>query len=124
MINQYKYRCPHCDKKLNKNKHVDFIIRRENGQKATLSLDPQPRTYNFKCIPEINFKKGEIIDFFCPYCDKNLESKTYSKFVELHLNVTKGVVFKVFFSRIYGAQETYVGIEDFEEEYGEKISKY
>lgn len=124
MINQYKYRCPYCRKKLNNKRHVDFLIKRADGQQATLSMDPKPRTYDFVCTPEINFNKGEIIDFCCPHCEKNLKSNKYSKFVELQLNVTKEVVFQVFFSRIYGIRETYVGIEDFEEEYGSKISKY
>jgi hypothetical protein len=38
------------------------------------------------------------------------------------MKVTEKVLFDVFFSRVYGDHRTYVGIEDFEEEYGHKIA--
>lgn len=120
-ISQYDYYCPNCDEILSTTKQVVFDIIRNNNEKAQLFLDPKPGSYNFECKPPITFKKGEMVDFTCPHCHQNLESKKYPKFIQINLKVAKGVIMDVFFSRIYGVRKTYVGIEDFEEEYGEEM---
>ncbi len=126
MINQYDYYCPKCDSKLNENNQVVFNIKRSSDEIIKLFLDPKPMSYKFRCEPEplFPFVESEMVDFNCPNCDQSLESDKYSKFVEIILKVTDKVIFEVFFSRIYGDHKTYVGIEDFEEEYGHKIAKH
>lgn len=123
MINQYDYHCPKCDEKLSKNNQVIFTVKRDNGESATLYLEAKPGSYDYECQPPIQFSEKEIIDFHCPKCDVNLKSSKYSRFVEIILKVSSKVTMEVFFSRVYGIHQTYVGIEDFEEEYGDKISK-
>lgn len=123
-INKYDYFCPKCDHILSKNNQVIFTIKRSNDEKVRLYLDPKPGSYNYKCEPETQFDSGEEVEFYCPHCNQNLQSEKYSKFVQITLKVTKKVVFDVFFSRIHGDHSTYVGIEDFEEEYGHKISQH
>ena len=124
MINQYDYYCPKCDEMLSENNQVIFNIQRKNNEKIKLFLDPRPGSYDIKCEPETTFELTEKVDFYCPHCEGNLESDKYSKFIEIILKVTDKVIFDVFFSRIYGDHTTYVGIEDFEEEYGEKIASH
>jgi len=121
-INQYDYKCPKCKERLNEDKHVVFSIKRDNNG-IMLYLDPKPGVYKFVCKPETVFKSDEIIEFHCPHCDKNLKSEKYNKFVEIELAVTKKVSMPVFFSRVHGVHKTYVGIEDFEDEYGHEMSK-
>lgn len=123
-INQYDYYCPKCNNMLSDGDSVVFDITRTNNEKAKLYLNPKPGSYEFKCLPELNFDKNELVDFSCPKCKNNLSSEKYNKFVQIHLKVTDKVIFDVFFSRIYGVHKTYVGIEDFEEEYGSEIRKY
>jgi len=123
MINQYDYFCPKCDEKLSESNQVVFTIQR-NNEKSKIFLEPKPGSYSIKCQPECTFVLNEEVDFFCPYCEENLKSDRYSKFVEIILKVTDSVIFDVFFSRIYGDHTTYVGIEDFEEEYGDKIASH
>ncbi len=86
-------------------------------------LETKPGSYKLECKPPINFSEKEIIDFYCPKCNTNLKSDKYSRFVEIILKVSPKVSMEVFFSRVYGVQKTYVGIEDFKEEYGDKITK-
>lgn len=123
-INQYDYYCPKCQKVISEDKFVVFNIIRSNNEKAKLYLNPKPGTYDFKCSKNLNFKEGELVDFYCHKCNVNLSSERYNKFVQIQLKVTDKVVFDVFFSRIYGVHKTYVGIEDFEEEYGSAIRKH
>lgn len=104
--------------------YVVFDITRINNEKAKLFLSPKPGSYGFNCVPELSFDKNELVDFSCPKCKNNLSSEKYNKFVQIHLKVTDKVIFDVFFSRIYGVHKTYVGIEDFEEEYGSEIRKH
>lgn len=120
-INKYDYYCPKCDQRLNEKKYVVFSVQRNNNEKLKIYLNPKPGSYDFKCEPEVVFDKGEIVDFHCTNCDASLESDKYSKFVQIKLKITDGVFIDVFFSRIYGDYKTYVGLEDFEEEYGSKL---
>jgi len=123
IINQYDYHCPKCDYKLSENNQVIFTIKRDNGEQAVLHLDAKPGSYLSNCDPKINFNEKEIIDFHCPKCDVNLKSDKYARFVEIILRVSPKVDMEVFFSRVHGVRQTFVGIEDFEEEYGDKIAK-
>lgn len=123
-INQYDYYCPKCTKMLSEENRVVFNVVRNNAQKAKLSLNPKPGSYDFKCEPHLNFDKGELVDFYCPHCEQNLSSEKFNKFIQIHLKITDKVLIDVFFSRIHGAHKTYVGIEDFEEEYGVDIRKH
>tara|TARA_B100000809_G_scaffold187996_2_gene186337 strand:- start:590 stop:967 length:378 start_codon:yes stop_codon:yes gene_type:complete len=122
MINQYDYYCPKCKGKLNEDSKVILNVCRTDKSKSKIYLDPKPHSYNLKCEPEIEFKKNEIVDFLCPNCNANLKSVEYEKFVQITLKVTEGVFFDIFFSRVYSDHRTYVGIEDFKEEYGDRIS--
>ena len=122
MINHYDYYCPKCDEKLSQNNQVLFHISTHNNQSAQLYLDPKPMTYKYKCVPWVDFKENEIVEFACPHCLHNLQSEKYPNFIKIILKVTDNVLFDVYFSRIYGDHRTYVGIEDFEEEYGHKMA--
>lgn len=124
MLNDYDYYCPKCKEKLSKGNHVVFNIKKPNKEEGMLYLNPQPGTYEFKCEPEMSFEDGELVEFYCPHCKNSLISTKYEKFVEIVLKVTDQVFIDVFFSRIYGVHKTYVGIEDFENEYGDQIRKH
>ena len=123
MIDQYDYYCSKCNSKLNINKRVEFNIKNQNNENARIYLDPKPRKYSFRCEPTIDFSHREEIDFYCIHCDTNLVSNEFPFFIKILLKLTDKVFFDVYFSRIYGVHETYVGIEDFTEEYGDKMMK-
>jgi hypothetical protein len=121
MINQYNYYCPKCNDKLDQDSKIVLNLLKINGEKAKIFLDPKPHSYKVNCEPKISFKKNELVEFICPSCNINLASVEYNKFACIILKVTENVIFEVFFSRIYGDHRTFVGIEDFKEEYGDKI---
>ena len=122
ILNQYNYHCPKCNNLLNKDNKVLLNLIRKNGEKARIFLNPKPHSYDVSCEPEISFYENEIVDFICPKCNINLTSAEYDKFIKIILRVTDGVLFDVFLSRVYGDHRTFVGLEDFKEEYGAKIS--
>lgn len=121
ILNQYNYHCPKCNNLLNKDNKVLLNLIRKNGEKAQIFLNPKPHSYDAQCVPDISFNEKEIVDFECPQCNNSLQSDEYHKFIRIILKVTDGVLFDVFFSRVYGEHRTFVGIEDFKEEYGDKI---
>ena len=123
MISQYDYYCPKCDEQLSQNNQVLFNVQRSNREVVKLYLDPKPRSYKYRCEPWSDFQENEVVNFTCPHCKENLESEKYSNFIKITMKVTDKVLFDVFFSRVYGDHRTYVGIEDFEEEYGNKIAR-
>lgn len=123
-LNQYDYYCPKCKGLLSKNNQVVFEINKRNKERGKLMLDPKPGSYNYKCKPQLQFDKNELVDFNCPKCKSSLSSEKYNKFVQIHLKVTEKVLIDVFFSRMHGVHKTYVGIEDFEEEYGDEIRQF
>ena len=123
-LSQYDYYCPSCQKQLSENGQVVFLSKRNNSDMFKMFLDPKPGNYNYKCDPEVSFDQGEMVDFYCPHCKEDLKSSKFEKFVKIDLKVTDKVLIDVFFSRVYGDRKTYVGIEDFEEEYGKQIRKH
>ena len=123
-INEYDYYCPKCQHQLSNEKTVLFHVKRSNSEQAKLYLNPKPGSYDFSCDPAISFSTNELVDFYCPGCNQSLNSSKYDKFVEIALKITDMVYLEVFFSRIYGIHKTYVGIEDFEKEYGEEIRNF
>ena len=109
---------------LSDDNHVVFNIVKSNNQKAKLALNPKPGSYDFTREPQLSFDKDELVDFQCPHCKQSLASEKFNKFVQINLKVTDKVLIDVFFSRSHGVHKTYVGIEDFEEEYGAEIRKH
>jgi hypothetical protein len=119
----YNYICPHCKHSLNKNKRVVLKIKRKNNETATIYLNPKPFEYDYTTDPPLTLNENEEVTFYCPHCDKDLSSEEYNKFVKILMVVADKLEVDVFFSKIYGIHKTYVGIEDFMDEYGEEIKK-
>ena len=119
MLTEYDYHCPKCNQLLNSEKTVVFQIKKSTGETGIIELDPKPGEYTYKCEPDIPFEKGEEIDFYCPACKVNLQSKQYPKYIEMKLRVNSTINFEVLFSRIFDDRRTYVITEDMIEKYGD-----
>lgn len=122
MLDLYNYHCPCCGERLNYNNEVEFNVRRHTGEEVKLYLSPAPHTYQTRSIPPVEFEMNEEVDFFCPHCEESIVSEEYDKYVKIHLKITDKVLIDVFFSRVYGVQKTYVGVEDFKETYGREMA--
>ena len=119
ILTEYNYHCPNCNQLLNAENTVIFHVKKSTGESGIIELNPKVGEYSYKCEPEMHFEENEAIEFYCPACKKNLQSKKFPKFVELKLHVTDTIHFDMLFSRIFGDRRTYVITEDMTEKYGD-----
>lgn len=73
-------KCPHCDASLMDNGHlinnkpsIKLLIHTTISQKGFIWLSSIYGDYNF--TSEFKITEGEIVEFFCPYCNENLYRK-------------------------------------------------
>jgi predicted RNA-binding Zn-ribbon protein involved in translation (DUF1610 family) len=118
-IGNYEYHCPHCHENLREKEGIEFLTKNEEGKMLSIFLDPTLGKYDFYYDYSHNFKLGEKVDFFCPDCSHNLQSKKHTDYIEVLMIVSKDVQFEVLFSRIYGVKQTYLVMEDYVEKHGE-----
>jgi len=119
MFSTYKYYCPKCDVKLNYKQRVNFKIMKEGKFVTILQLNPRPGDYEYECDPKMTFKKGEVLDFYCPSCNENLCSDRFKDFVSVLLRPADKIEFEVLFARAAGQHTTYVMTEDMVEKHGD-----
>lgn len=116
-LSQYNFYCPHCDAPLSVSGVIELITRRKNGDKGIIKLATKVGNYNYEHEPPTEFEAGEIVDFICPKCAKNLHTNQYKNFALLNMHVEQGISFEVIFSRTAGERKTYVITEDGVETY-------
>jgi len=119
MFASYKYHCPKCDSELNHNKRVQLNIMKNERLFTVISLNPKPGEYDYECDPQVDFEKGELLDFHCPACKENLQSDRFKDFISIVLRPADKINFEVLFDRGAGQHTTYVMTEDMIEKHGE-----
>lgn len=112
MLQDYNYYCPHCKCRLTMNNAIHFYIKDKHKQKANISLSAAPGVYGYESDVNLEIMIGDILEFYCPSCHANLQSKKYPDFIEIHLIVTENIYFEVLFSPKYGEKITYVIMEN------------
>ncbi len=120
-IGKYEYHCPHCNENMREKEGIEFLTKNEKGDMLSIFLDPNLGKYEFYYDYSHHFKDGEKVNFYCPDCEQNLQSKKHSDYVEILMVVSKDVKFEVLFSRIYGVKRTYLVMEDYVEKHGEDM---
>ncbi|MDX2473919.1 MAG: hypothetical protein QNL91_09430 [Candidatus Krumholzibacteria bacterium] len=101
--------CPHCQGVLNPNVKI-LLVAVANRRKGMILLSPQPGNYKTFCDDSLldAFKEGQTITFSCPMCTTDLTAEGNPKFARMELHVTGHKPRRVDFSRIFGAQATFV----------------
>ena len=112
MLWKYNYHCPSCDFQLTKNNQIYFKVETIDNQKANLCLSAVPGEYGYNSNDALTLVVGDKINFFCPSCSTNLQSKSHPELIEVAMKVTNEVIFEVFFSPVYGEKMTYVMMEE------------
>lgn len=118
-----RYFCPHCNNQINIDDKIVLIFTTKDNKSALVFLHAQLGNYNVKCSIDLNFKSQESVNFYCPICKENLESKNYENFATLNL-VENNKTYEIIFSRIYGVKCTYKIQEKLISAFGADAKKY
>jgi uncharacterized protein YbaR (Trm112 family) len=114
---KFIFSCPYCEGTLSKNGIVSLMTQRTNGDIGEIKLSTSFGNYSYVHQPEVEFEKGEVVEFICPHCKKNLDSEEYVHFAQVKMKVDENIEFDVIFSRKAGLRKTYVITEDGIESY-------
>lgn len=112
MINKYDFQCPHCNELVKNKSTIVIKTVRSNGDEGEIHLSTTIGNYEYKHIPDVDFEAGELVDFHCIACDKNLISDEFENYIKLKMNVGSHIQFDVLFSRQAGIHKTYIITED------------
>ncbi|MDP4223100.1 MAG: hypothetical protein Q8868_07290 [Bacteroidota bacterium] len=99
--------CPKCKGHLRVGSHITFKVKNSQSQSALLLLSPQIGNYSSVKHPSFEFKKGEILDFFCPLCNGSLKSDIHQNLALVLMKDEEGKSFVVYFSQVAGEHSTY-----------------
>ncbi|HRQ30782.1 MAG TPA: hypothetical protein PLU49_11945 [Saprospiraceae bacterium] len=77
---QLSVTCPHCNESfmtesryINNEATIKVMISNPQGEKGFIWLSSIYGDYNFST--KIKFQEGEVIEFYCPHCEKSLSAK-------------------------------------------------
>jgi len=118
------FKCPHCFNLLNVGENVVFSTRNSWGSQGLIILHPQLGNYSVIKHPGFEVLEGEILEFYCPFCTRQLLSERNSNLASILMSDEKGKEFEIHFSRIAGQHSTYKIIGDSYEIFGDDASYY
>jgi hypothetical protein len=121
------YSCPYCESYLRIWNNIIFTVRFANGTKqGILLLNPHLGDYTCTMHTELDIQEGELIDFFCPVCDKSLSAHDINdKLVRVIMTDEENKQFDVYFSRVAGEESTFkISDNNIIAKYGKDDSHY
>jgi DNA-directed RNA polymerase subunit RPC12/RpoP len=118
MLEKYDFHCPYCKYKLNgDNKLIKLDTIRQNGDKGTIYFSASIGDFSYEHEPKVDFEPGELVNFCCSSCNKDLSSDQFDNYARLILDVNGTVQFDILFSRKAGVKKTYLITEEGVETY-------
>jgi uncharacterized Zn-finger protein len=118
------FKCPHCSNLLNVGENIVFSSRNRWGKEGLIMLHPGLGNYEVLKHPEFEVPKGEMLEFYCPYCNKQLKSEKSPYLSWIKMSDEGGLEYDVHFSRIAGQHATYKIIGKNVETFGEDAKEY
>jgi hypothetical protein len=116
--------CPKCRNFLNVGENLVFSTRNRSGKEGLILLHPQLGDYTVVKHPDFVIGKGELIDFFCPFCNKKLVSDRNANLAKVLMLDENSAEYEIHFSRISGQHSTYKIIGKSVEIFGEDAADY
>jgi hypothetical protein len=116
--------CPSCLNFLNVGNNVVFSTRNKQKREGLIILHPELGDYSIVKHPSFEFERGDLIDFYCPYCNKKLNSERNENLAKIIMRDEKNLEYEIHFSRIAGERSTYKIIGSNVEIFGEDSSEY
>lgn len=120
----WKYYCPYCRAHLNPSEDHVILLADSKYGKGIFVFDHEPGNYDLILPEGIEVEKGQHWDFYCPVCNKNLQSEENENIAKVHMKDPQGSDHMVMFSRIAGEQSTFLVRGDGVKEYGADCINY
>lgn len=102
------FHCPFCHGQLYVNERIIFSVRTDSNQRGLILLTADLGDYRALKHPDMQIKKGEHVDFFCPICHSNLIVEKDDQKLTRIMMLEVGEEYEVLFSQIAGEKATYV----------------
>lgn len=118
------FKCPHCSNLLNVGENIVFTARNRWGKSGLIMLHPEIGNYLVLKHPNFEVAEGDLLDFYCLYCNKQLLSERNKNLAKILMSDEKGDEYEIHFSRIAGEKATYKIIGENYEIFGEDASAY
>jgi predicted RNA-binding Zn-ribbon protein involved in translation (DUF1610 family) len=118
------FKCPHCLNLLNVGDNVVFSTRNSWGKQGLIILHPELGNYSVIKHPGFEVLEGEILEFYCPFCSKQLLSARNSNLASILMNDENGIEYEIHFSRIAGQQATYKIVGENVDIFGQDAAEY
>ncbi|RLD81634.1 MAG: hypothetical protein DRJ10_05950 [Bacteroidetes bacterium] len=122
---EINYKCPKCRSYLNIGEKIVLSVKVESEHKGLILFEKELGNYKVKKHDLIQYKKGDLIGFYCPICHENLAAKNVNEnLAEVLMVDEKDNEYKVMFSKIVGEHATYKVSDSKVESFGEDKEKY
>ncbi len=118
------FKCPHCANLLNVGQNIVFAARNKWGKEGLIMLHPEIGNYTVLKHPNFEVHEGELLEFYCLYCNKQLLSDRNKNLAKILMHDENGLEYEIHFSRIAGQHCTYKIIGETVEIYGEDAIDY
>ena len=118
------FKCPHCANLLNVGQNIVFTARNKWGNEGLIMLHPEIGNYTVLKHPNFEVHEGELLEFYCLYCNKQLLSDRNKNLAKILMRDESGKEYEIHFSRIAGQHSTYKIIGETVEIFGDNASDY
>jgi len=118
------FKCPHCRNLLDVGENIVFATRNSWGKQGLIILHPELGNYSVIKHPGFEVLEGEILEFYCPFCGKQLLSARNANLASILMSDENGIEYEIHFSRIAGQHSTYKIIGNNVDLYGEDAAEY
>jgi phage FluMu protein Com len=118
------FKCPHCLNLLNVGENVVFSTRNSWGKHGLIILHPDLGNYAVIKHPGFEVLQGELLEFYCTFCNKQLLSARDANLAKILMSDKKGIEYEIHFSRIAGQHATYKIVGENVDIFGENAGEY
>ena len=122
---EVNYLCPKCKSFLNIADKIVLSFKIKDKQEGLILFEKELGNYEIKKHDIIEYKKGDILGFYCPICHENLAAEDVnSNLAKIIMLDEKNNEFEIVFSKVAGEQATYKILNDEIEAFGSDSDKY
>lgn len=101
------FMCPKCKGHLRVGDNIIFKVKNDNKENGLILLSPQIGNYTSVKHPSFEYRRGELVDFYCPLCGKSLKSDIHENLALVLMKDEEGKSFVVYFSQVAGEHSTF-----------------